>query len=36
MVREDGIAVEECRAALYKVLDSEVFSGSRRLTDFCQ
>src|SRR3954447_19316700 len=35
MVSEDGIAVEDCRAALQKVLNSDLFSGSRRLGDFC-
>jgi hypothetical protein len=34
MATEDGIAVEEWRAALKKALDSEIFSGSRRLSDF--
>ncbi len=35
MTREDGVAVEECRAALNRILDSHVFSGSRRLSEFC-
>ena len=35
MIIEDGVLVDECRAALKKILDSEVFSGSRRLSDFC-
>jgi hypothetical protein len=35
MVIESGIGVDDCRAALEKVLDSAVFSGSRRLSDFC-
>jgi hypothetical protein len=35
MVGQYRSEVEEWRAALQKVLDSEVFSGSRRLSDFC-
>jgi hypothetical protein len=35
MVIESGIGVDDCRAALEKVLDSAIFCGSRRLSDFC-
>jgi hypothetical protein len=34
MVQANGIAVEECRDAIKRVLDSDIFSGSRRLSDF--
>ncbi len=36
MKLESGIAIEECRAALEKTLDDEIFFGSRRLSDFCR
>ena len=35
MVRDEGIDSAECRAALEQLLDSEVLSGSRRLSEFC-
>jgi len=36
MMTEDGIEVDQCRAALQKMLDNEIFAGSRRLCDFCR
>ena len=33
---EDELSVEECQAALRKMLDHEMFFGSRRLSDFCR
>lgn len=35
MIRDRGPEIDECRAALEKVLDSETLSGSRRLSAFC-
>jgi hypothetical protein len=35
MLRQDAVELEECQAALKRLLSSDALSGSRRLTDLC-